>query len=61
MKIVRESLNESGSIKLDGEIYDVIKFDNHQHVYVGKNGVMGHNDVLLSWDVLKKLIEKYSR
>lgn len=63
MKIVKEQINEdsglSEGLKLSGVIYDSIKTPDG-HVYAASEGILGKNGVLVPWDVVKKLLNKYS-
>jgi hypothetical protein len=67
MKIVKESLeegdiqgiSESGGFRFDGTTYDVLK-TGEGVILAGEQGILGHKNTLISWETLKRLIQKYS-
>jgi len=53
-------IHEVGGFRMDGITYDVIK-TNHGIIYAGEDGILLHNDKLVSWDVIEKLLLKYTK
>ena len=61
MKIVKESLNKElqEGLRIHGVTYHSVQTPQGK-VHVGNEGILGHNDILVSWETIKKLIPKYS-
>jgi hypothetical protein len=66
MKLVKESLDdnknglsESGGLRIGGSTYEAIRTPDGT-VYAGKEGILGYGDHLLPWDLVKKILKKYS-
>ena len=57
-KLVKEDINEL--LKSDGVTYDRVKIGNDV-IFVGKEGIMGRNENLVSWDIIFKLANKYNK
>lgn len=55
-KLVNEDLNEN--IKFEGHEFKIISV-NDEKIYVGKEGILGHDNVLLSWNMIHKLEQQY--
>ena len=56
-KIVKESLDES--LVIGGHKFDLIHINN-QKIKVGKDGIIGDNRELISWNTIKILLQKYA-
>jgi hypothetical protein len=60
IKLVKESIDEpiNESIQMGGHNYDVFKIDGVSKVFAGKEGLLGKDGALVSWDIIKKLMQK---
>jgi len=67
MKLVKESLeekdiqeiSESGGYRFEGVTYDVLRTPEGI-ILAGEGGVLGHKNIRISWETLKRLLKKYS-
>jgi len=55
-KLVKEDINEN--IKFKGHEFKIIKL-NRDSIYVGEEGLLGHDNVLIPWDLIEKLKKQY--
>jgi len=53
-----ELIYEAGGLKIGGVVYDIVKTGGGT-VYASKEGIMVHNNKLLPWESVKKLLLKY--
>jgi hypothetical protein len=60
IKLVKESLDEpvNEAIQMGGHNYDIFKIDGTSKVFAGKEGLLGKDGTLISWDIVKKLMQK---
>jgi hypothetical protein len=60
VKLVKESIDEpvNETIQMGGHNYDVFKIDGVSKVFAGKEGLLGKDGTLISWDIVKKLMQK---
>lgn len=60
MKLVKESLEKpvNETIQMAGHNYEVFKIDGLSKVFAGKEGLLGKDGTLISWDIVKKLMQK---
>jgi hypothetical protein len=60
IKLVKESLDEpvNETIQMGGHNYDIFKIDGLSKVFAGKEGLLGKDGTLISWDIVKKLMQK---
>lgn len=61
-KIVKESLSEDlqEGLKVDGITYNNVHTPQGR-VFVGHDGILAHNRVLIPWDTIRRLMSKYSK
>ena len=48
-------------IKLNGHEYEFFQFENGAKVLVGKSGILGHDNQLITWEELEILKNKYTK
>ena len=53
---VHNEINEK--LKLKGQTYDSLKTQNG-NILVGEEGILGYQEILIPWSVIKKLMIKY--
>jgi hypothetical protein len=60
VKLVKESIDEpvNETIKFGGHAYDVFRAGDTK-VFAGKEGLLGKDGELISWDTVKKLMQKF--
>ena len=60
VKLVKESIDEpvNETIKMGGHDYEIFKIDGVSKVFAGKEGLLGKDGTLVSWDIIKKLMQK---
>jgi len=60
VKLVKESIDESinETIQMEGHNYDIFKIDGVSKIFAGKDGLLGKDGTLISWDMVKKLMKK---
>jgi len=46
------------AFKIEGHTYEVLKNTKGQRVFVGEDGILGHNDVFISWGELDEFMSK---
>jgi len=56
-KINEVDLNEK--FRLRGHTYDSLKM-REGHILVGEEGILGYKEILIPWNVIKKLMIKYN-
>jgi len=56
-KTIKEKLDES--ISMGGHHFDVLKINNEK-VKAGKEGILGDNRELISWNTIKILLDRYA-
>ncbi len=54
-----KQVNES--LKIKGDVFDVIKLNKFDKVLAGKSGILGNNSVIISWDIIQRMIQKYKQ
>lgn len=57
------TLNESQLDELyksQGHEYEILKI-GHDTIKAGKDGILGDNDVFISWDIIIKLLDKFKK
>lgn len=63
MKIVKEKIDNfskiSEGLRIKGVTYDNIKLEGG-NIFAGKEGILGNNDILIPWDLVKNLVSKYT-
>ena len=61
-KLVKESLDEpiNETIKMKGHDYDVFKIGNLSNIFAGREGILGKDGELISWDIVKQLMQKFN-
>jgi hypothetical protein len=62
-KLVKESLEEPivmESIKMGNHQYDVFKIGSLTKIFAGKDGILGKDGELISWDIVKQLMQKFN-
>lgn len=55
-ELQKHSMDEN--FKINGHEFNVIKMPEGS-IYVGKDGILGDNNVIISWNVINKLMKKY--
>jgi len=60
-KFVNENIlkNINENIKFQGHEFKIIEFNSSEKIYVGKEGILGHDNVFISWNVIHKLEQQY--
>jgi hypothetical protein len=60
-KLVKESIDEpvNETIKFGGHAYDIFRIGDDTKVFAGPEGLLGKDGDLISWDVVKKLMQKF--
>ncbi len=60
VKLVKESIDEpiNETIQMGGHKYEIFKINGISKVFVGKEGLLGKDGTLISWDIVKKLMQK---
>jgi hypothetical protein len=61
IKIVKESIDETPvneTVKYGGHAYDIFKIGGETKVFAGQEGLLGKDGQLISWDIVKKLMQK---
>ena len=51
------SINEN--YKIDNHEFSVLKL-GHESIYVGKDGILGDNRVVIPWSIINKLMKKFT-
>jgi len=57
-KIMAEQTDIEENIKYGGHEFQIIKTKNGS-VKAGKDGILGDHNVLISWDIIMKLLDKF--
>jgi len=55
-KLVNEPINKNineSLIKINNHVYKFVNTPNG-HMYIGKDGILGKDNVFISWDMIKK-------
>ena len=55
-KVVKESLNEN--IRFNGHTFERIDLNGHS-IYVGEDGILGDNEILIPWAFIEDLLHQY--
>jgi len=60
-EVIRESsIKLKGKNKIKGSIFNVYKVDDEK-IYVGEDGLLAFDNVLIPWDILSKFAKKYTK
>lgn len=57
-KIMAEQTDIEENIKYGGHEFQIIKTKNGA-IKAGKDGILGDHNVLISWDIIMKLLDKF--
>jgi hypothetical protein len=60
VKLVKESIDEpiNETIQMSGHTYEVFKINGVSKVFAGREGLLGKDGTLVSWDIVKKIMQK---
>lgn len=64
---IGDKIDEKASSVVHGKIYDLISFQSEDddlitnHIQAGKSGILGADNVNIPWNVVKDLVERFSK
>lgn len=63
---IRESINKlkslnEGQLKVGDNLYDVHKKPDGQVIFAGETGILGKDNKVIDWEIIKELMFKYGK